>query len=73
MDETTYNPVADWEDKKGQGMGKFHPIAWYHNFDGSRSFYTALGHMPATYQNKAFIEHIYGGLYWAVTGNGLEQ
>jgi type 1 glutamine amidotransferase len=73
VDENTYKPAADWGDKKGNGMGKFHPIAWYHQFDGGRSFYTGLGHMPATYKNKAFVEHIYGGLYWAATGKGISQ
>ncbi len=68
VDETTYNPVADWGPKKGKGMGSFHPIAWYHDYDGGRSFYTALGHMPADYTDVAFLNHIYAGIYWAATG-----
>jgi uncharacterized protein len=68
VDETTYNPVADWGAKKGNGMGSFHPIAWYHDYDGGRSFYTALGHMPADYTDLAFLNHIYAGIYWAATG-----
>ena len=41
VDESSYNPKADWGEKKGVGMGKLHPIAWYHAYDGGRSFYTA--------------------------------
>ena len=46
VDESTYNPKVQWGEKKAEGMGKLHPIAWYHNYDGGRSFYTALGHIP---------------------------
>src|SRR5580765_5585185 len=31
VDETSYNPIVQWgPDKKGTGMGKLHPVAWYH-------------------------------------------
>jgi type 1 glutamine amidotransferase len=68
VDETSFNPVVQWGAKKGNGMGKFHPIAWYHNYDGGRSFYTALGHMPAVYSDPAFLNHLYAGILWAATG-----
>jgi len=68
VDESSYNPKADWGTKKGDGMGKFHPIAWYHNYDGGRSFYTALGHMPSDFSDPAFLNHVYGGIFWAATG-----
>jgi len=71
VDESTYKPTADWGTKQGKGMGDFHPIAWYHNYDGGRAFYTALGHIPATYSDANFMHHIYGGIYWAATGNGF--
>jgi type 1 glutamine amidotransferase len=73
VDEKTYDPSANWGVKSSKGMGKFHPIAWYHEYDGGRSFYTALGHMPATYSDTLFLEHIYGGIYWAATGKGLKK
>ena len=75
VDEKTYDPNANWADKKvsGTGMGKFHPIAWYHDYDGGRSFYTALGHMPADYSDPLFLEHVYGGIYWAATGKGMRE
>ena len=68
VDETTYNPKANGRDKKGEGMGKFHPVSWYHNFDGGRSFYTALGHLPSNFSNQAFLDHLYAGILWAATG-----
>lgn len=72
VDEKTFDPKVSWGVKSGEGMGKFHPIAWYHNYDGGRSFYTALGHTPADYSDAFFLEHVYGGLYWAATGKGLK-
>ncbi len=68
IDESSYDPKAEWGEKKVTGMGKFHPIAWYHNFDGGRSFYTALGHLPTNFSNTAFLNHLYAGIFWAATG-----
>lgn len=68
VDETSYNAVTDWGTKKGQGMGRFHPVAWYHYYDGGRSFYTALGHLPANFSNDAFLNHLYAAIHWAATG-----
>lgn len=72
VDEKTYKPAAKWAEKSGKGMGDFHPISWYHEYDGGRAFYTALGHLPATYSDAAFLHHVYGGIYWAATGNGFK-
>ena len=72
VDEKTYKPAANWGTKSGKGMGDFHPISWYHEYDGGRAFYTELGHLPATYSDAAFLHHIYGGIYWAATGNGFK-
>ncbi|MGL4632709.1 MAG: ThuA domain-containing protein [Leadbetterella sp.] len=73
IDEKSYNPEVSWgPEKKGKGMGDFHPIAWYQKYDGGRAFYTALGHIPAVYQEQLFLDHIYGGIYWAATGKGLK-
>ncbi len=71
VDEQTYKHKVKWADKEGNGMG-FHPVSWYQEYDGGRAFYTALGHLPATYSDAAFLHHIYGGIYWAATGNGFK-
>lgn len=73
VDEKTFDPKANWATKSGVGMGKFHPMAWYHDYDGGRSFYTALGHTAADYSDPLFLEHVYGGIYWAATGKGLKS
>jgi uncharacterized protein len=72
VDEKTYDPKAKWGDaNEGKGMGNFHPIAWYHNYDGGRAFYTGLGHISAIYSDQTFLDHLYGGIYWAATGKGI--
>jgi hypothetical protein len=68
VDEASYNPKADWGRVKGEGMGQLHPLAWYHNYDGGRSFYTALGHLPTNFSEPAFLNHLYAGIFWAATG-----
>ena len=68
VDESSYNPKVNWGTKKTEGMGNFHPIAWYHHFDGGRSFYTALGHLPTNFSNPVFLNHLYAGIFWAATG-----
>ena len=62
LDESTY---------EGGENGENHPIAWYQQFDGGRSFYTGLGHVGSSYQHPLLKAHLYGGIYWAATGKGL--
>jgi len=73
VDEQTFDTKVRWEVKSGDGMGDFHPIAWYHEFDGGRSFYTGLGHLEASYSDDYFLAHLYGGIYWAATGKGIRE
>ncbi len=73
VDEKTYDPNRTWGDNnRFTAMGDFHPVAWYQEFDGGRSFYTTLGHLPKSYSDPWFLAHIYGGIYWAATGLGVE-
>lgn len=73
VDENTFDPKVKWGDNIGNGMGDFHPISWYHNYDGGRAFYTGLGHVPATFGDLIFLEHLFGGIYWAATGKGIDK
>jgi uncharacterized protein len=74
VDESTYDPDRTWDDENRRtAMGKFHPIAWYQEYDGGRSFYTSLGHMAELYKDTWFLDHIYGGIYWAATGLGISE
>jgi type 1 glutamine amidotransferase len=72
LDESSYDPNVKWGDNVGKGMGN-HPIAWYQNYDGGRSFYTGLGHISEIYQDPWFLHHVYGGIYWAATGKGIKK
>ena len=68
VDEASYNPKTMSGTKQGAGMGDFHPVAWYHHFDGGRAFYTALGHLPTNYSDAGFLQHLFAGIRWAATG-----
>ncbi len=56
LDENTYS---------GGGMGADHPIAWFHDFDGGRAWYTGGGHTTATYAEPDFRAHLIGGIRYA--------
>jgi type 1 glutamine amidotransferase len=71
LDESTYDPGRTGDENWTTAMGDHHPIAWCQDYDGGRSFYTTLGHMPALYRDVWFLDHIYGGIYWAATGLGF--
>ncbi len=73
VDEKSYDAKTKWGDNVGEGMGDFHPIAWYHNYDGGRAFYTGLGHIGLIYSDQTFLDHLYGGIYWAATGKGINS
>tara|TARA_R110002049_G_scaffold309284_1_gene520083 strand:- start:2177 stop:5089 length:2913 start_codon:yes stop_codon:yes gene_type:complete len=60
LDESTY---------KGGQNGDFHPIAWYHNFDGGRAFYTGAGHTAESYSENLFLKHVLGGIQYAIGDN----
>jgi type 1 glutamine amidotransferase len=55
LDETTYS---------GGTMGD-HPIAWCHDYDGGRAWYTAGGHTAASYAEPLFRAHLLGGIQYA--------
>lgn len=53
VDEHTYS---------GGTMGADHPISWCLDYDGGRSWYTALGHTTQDYTDPLFLNHILGGI-----------
>ena len=59
LDETSYT---------GGKNGSFHPIAWYHDFDGGRAFYSGLGHTDESFADPLFLQHIWGGIVYAING-----
>jgi len=55
---------------KAKDLPEMLPLAWYHEFEGARSFYTALGHKKEYYSDPIFVKHLTGGILWAA---GLEK
>jgi type 1 glutamine amidotransferase len=59
VDESTY---------QGGVMGAYHPIAWYHTYDGGRAWYTSMGHTAESYAEPLFLAHLWGGILYATGG-----
>lgn len=47
-------------------FGNYFPLCWYHEFDGGRQWYTALGHDAETYNDPIFRKHLKGGILWVL-------
>jgi type 1 glutamine amidotransferase len=62
LDESSYS---------GGTMGDQHPIAWCHEFDGGRAWYTGGGHTIESFSEPLFRQHLLAGIEWAagVPGN----
>jgi len=58
LDESTYAPGM-------AAMGDDHPVAWWHEYQGGRAFYTALGHTSESYTDSLFMTHLVRAIDWA--------
>lgn len=58
--------VAGAQGKNIAELSERTPLAWYHEFEGGRSFYTALGHKKEYYADETFLKHLLGGIKWAM-------
>jgi cytochrome c len=58
LDEKSYSPGAD-------AMGRDHPIAWSHSYQGGRAWYTGGGHTEEAYSEPLFRKHLLGGIRYA--------
>ncbi len=45
------------------------PISWFREFDGGRSWFTALGYSSDMYQDPLFLQHLMGGIQYAIGSN----
>lgn len=61
--------TIDEKSYKGGKNGAYHPMAWYHNYDGGRAFYTELGHTDDSYVDPLYLKHILGGIEYAIGDN----
>ena len=57
LDESSY---------RGGTNGAEHPMSWYHEVDGGRAWYTALGHTDESYTDSLFLKHVLGGITYAI-------
>ncbi|MEP1086608.1 MAG: ThuA domain-containing protein, partial [Algoriphagus sp.] len=60
LDESSYQGGLD--------MGE-HPIAWYHDYDGGRAFYTGGGHTNESFTEELYLTHLLAGIEYAMGGN----
>ncbi len=59
----------DEKSYQGGENGDKHPMAWYHNFDGGRVFYTELGHTNESFSEPLYLKHILGGIQYTIGDN----
>lgn len=60
LDEASYQGGFD--------MGE-HPIAWYHDFDGGRAYYTGGGHTKESFEEENYLKHLLAGIQYAIGDN----
>jgi glucose/arabinose dehydrogenase/cytochrome c551/c552 len=60
IDEKSYHGGVNGDD---------HPMAWYHDYDGGRAFYTNLGHTKESYSEDNYLKHILAGIKYAIGDN----
>ncbi|MDJ1506225.1 ThuA domain-containing protein [Xanthocytophaga agilis] len=53
----------------GGKNGNDHPMSWYQEFDGGRSFYTTMGHTDETFSEPLFLNHLWAGIYYTTGGD----
>jgi cytochrome c len=58
--------TLDEDSYEGGENGKDHPIAWYHEYDGGRAFYTGGGHTTESYSEPLFLQHLAGGIKYVI-------
>jgi type 1 glutamine amidotransferase len=49
----------------GTSLGRL-PLAWCVERPPARSFYTALGHFAAAYEDADYLQHVRGGIEWVL-------
>ena len=55
-----------WAESPGTTVDGMIPLAWYHNFEGGRVYFIALGHKKEHYSDPLLYGQILGGIEWAM-------
>lgn len=58
--------TLDSDSYEGSEHPDMHPIAWYHEYDGGRVFYTGGGHTEESYSEDLFMNHLWRGIEYAM-------
>lgn len=58
--------TVDTDSYEGSTHPDLHPMAWYHEFDGGRAFYTGLGHTIEGFNDEYYLQHLWGGIEYAI-------
>ena len=58
--------TIDEKSYTGGQNGDTHPMAWYHDFDGGRAFYTEFGHTDESFKDPMYLQHLLGGIQYAM-------
>ena len=58
--------TIDEKSYTGGENGDNHPMAWYHEYDGGRAFYTELGHTDQSFADPLYLQHLLGGIKYAM-------
>lgn len=69
LDESSYNGGTHCNSQTKDSSANYqpcHPAAWYHEYDGGRAFYTAGGHTKESYAEPEFLQHVLGGIRYAI-------
>lgn len=56
----------DEKSYKGGENGDRHPLVWYHEYDGGRSFYTGMGHTNESYSDPHFMNLLWAGIQYVL-------
>ena len=59
----------DEDSYEGGTNGEFHPIAWFHEYEGGRVFYTGGGHTSSSFDEPDFQQHLLGGIEYCLNRN----
>ncbi|MEM8890848.1 MAG: ThuA domain-containing protein [Bacteroidota bacterium] len=59
LDENSYEAESRYK------MGADHPFSWYQYYEGSRSFFTSLGHTEGVYKDADYQKMIEQAILWA--------
>ncbi len=63
---------VDEKSYEGGSHGDAHPISWKQEYEGGRSFYTALGHTTESYADANFLQHLLAGIKFAISDAALD-